>query len=158
MTEVRAAADRPWVITIRKAAAGDCARVVALYDHYSGRRYAKPDAARQGELLAEIDARGYVALAELDGEAVGSYSMYFCANLAKSGRPFAVVENVIVATAWRRQGVGRALMAHAIAAAREAGCYKLMLATGQESVRNRQFYEACGFSGDKVGFQVRYDD
>jgi GNAT superfamily N-acetyltransferase len=81
-----------------------------------------------------------------------------CANLAKSGRPFAVVENVIVATAWRRKGIGRALVEHAVAAAREAGCYKLMLATGQESMRNRQFCGACGFSGDKVGFQVRYDD
>lgn len=48
-------------------------------------------------------------------------------------------------------------MNHAREHAREHDCYKLMLATGADSTRNRAFYESCGFVGNKIGFQIRFD-
>jgi GNAT superfamily N-acetyltransferase len=106
--------------------------------------------------FAEINLSGFVAVAVIDSVIVGSYSMYFCANLARAGRPFAVIENVIVVPSIRRRGIGRALMAHAQKSARDKDCYKVMLATGASRPENIKFYESCGFVGNKVGFQVRF--
>ncbi|AOV15980.1 hypothetical protein BJI67_01815 [Acidihalobacter aeolianus] len=142
---------------IRHARIEDAETVVQLYLGYD--RPPEPAIAPADlvRLFADITRTGYIAVADDDGEIVGSYTLYFCASLARGGRPFAVIENVIVAAHRRRQDVGRALMAHARDAAHDAGCYKVMLATGARRPQNLAFYESCGFSGDKVGFQIRFD-
>lgn len=141
---------------IRSATVGEIPAVVDLYRAYN--RPADPEIALSEleKRFAEINKNGYVAVAVVEDAIVASYTMYFCSNLARAGRPFAVVENVIVAAQARRQGIGRALMLHAQESARDHDCYKVMLATGGNRPENIQFYSACGFVGNKVGFQVRY--
>lgn len=132
----------------------------AVRDLYLGYNRPPPREMTESEMefnFFEINRSGFVAVAVLDGTIVGTYSIYFCANLAHAGRPFAVIENVIVAPNVQRRGVGRALMAHAQEAALAKHCYKVMLSTGAKRPQNLKFYEACGFVGDKVGFQVRYE-
>jgi GNAT superfamily N-acetyltransferase len=141
---------------VRIAQLGDAAAVIDLYRGYDRTPDREMSAHEIASHFAEINRSGFVAVAVIDGVIVGSYSMYFCANLARAGRPFAVVENVIVGSSIRRRGIGRALMAHAQQSAREKDCYKVMLATGANRPENIKFYEACGFVGNKVGFQVRY--
>jgi ribosomal protein S18 acetylase RimI-like enzyme len=142
---------------IRHAERNEVAAVVALYLNFKRPPAEDIGLAELERRFDEINRSGYVAVAtDRDTNVVGTYSMYFCSNLAHAGRPFAVIENVMVAPAVRRQGVGRAMMEHAQNAARQKDCYKVMLATGADSQRNIQFYESCGFSGNKIGFQVRY--
>lgn len=143
---------------IRSATLDEAQQVIDLYLGYD--RAPDPTLEQKDieKNFAKINDSGYVAVAVSDDKIVGSYTMYFCANLSRGGRPFAVIENVIVAVGHRRQGVGRALMMHAQTAARDTGCYKVMLCTGANSSRNLQFYESCGFVGNKVGFQVRFVD
>ena len=45
----------------------------------------------------------------------------------------------------RRQGVGRALLAHAIAVTRGAGGRRITLEVGRDNAPARQLYEAAGF-------------
>jgi len=130
--------------------------VIDLYLGYDRPADPRPTPLAVEESFRKINQSGYVAVAVSDNKIVGSYTMYYCANLARSGKPFAVIENVIIATAHRRQGIGRTLMAHAQVAARDTGCYKVMLCTGANRPENLKFYESCGFIGNKVGFQVRY--
>jgi GNAT superfamily N-acetyltransferase len=141
---------------IRLAQLTEVAAIVELYRGYNRPPAVEIELAELKRRFDEINRAGYVAVAMIDETIVGTYSMYFCANLARAGRPFAVVENVIVASSARRQGVGRALMEHAQQCARARDCYKVMLATGVDSERNIAFYEACGFVGNKIGFQVRF--
>jgi ribosomal protein S18 acetylase RimI-like enzyme len=141
---------------IRAAQVGEIAAVVALYRGYNRPPDEDIPLVELERRFDEINRSGCIAVAVADGNVVGTYSMYFCSNLARAGRPFAVVENVIVAPAARRLGVGRALMEHAQQSARDRDCYKVMLATGVDSTRNIKFYEACGFVGNKIGFEVRY--
>jgi GNAT superfamily N-acetyltransferase len=79
-------------------------------------------------------------------------------NLARSARPYAIIENVVTDEASRGKGYGKHIMAHALEAAWAAGCYKVMLLTGSKSESTHAFYRACGFSGDaKRAYIVRRD-
>ncbi|MEC5387148.1 GNAT family N-acetyltransferase [Uliginosibacterium sp. H3] len=142
---------------IRLALIDEAARVIELYREYDRPPDIPPSPERAREIFNAINAFGHVAVAEDEGVIVGSYSMYICPNLSRGGRPFGVIENVIVAAASRHQGIGKALMKHAQEAAVAADCYKLMLSTGCMRQENHLFYMSCGFIGDKLGFQIRYD-
>lgn len=143
-------------ITIRHAIIEDAEKVLDLYAEYNRHPDPRPSAESIKRIFESIAAVGYIAVAESNGTPIGSYTMYICASLAHGGKPFAVIENVIVSAESRRMGIGRKLMVHAQESARQAGCYKVMLSTGDGRARNLQFYESCGFKGDKVGYQVRF--
>lgn len=132
--------------------------VMRIYDTFDRPRDPpiSPETARG--ILERIRAQaGEVFVAMVDGAIVGTYTIYVCQNLTRSGRPFAVVENVICAPTHRRQRVGTALMEHAKSHAKGKGCFKIMLQSGAKWEGNRSFYEFCGFSGDKRGYQIRFD-
>ena len=144
-------------MNIRLATIEEAERVIALYNDYDRPADTPPSPARAREIFTAISSVGHVAVAEIDGALVGSYCLYICPSLSRSGRPFGVVENVIVAATSRKLGVGKAMMKHAQESAKAANCYKLMLSTGCIKQENHLFYMACGFIGDKVAFQIRYD-
>ena len=75
-------------------------------------------------------------------------------NLTHTGRPWAVVENVVVAHVHRRRGVGRALMQEAMAQARRVGCYKVQLTSGKHRAEAHAFYRSLGFEAVAEGFKV----
>jgi GNAT superfamily N-acetyltransferase len=98
---------------------------------------------------------GYIAVATSNNEFVGTYALYVAPSLARSGRPFAVIENVVVHPDFRRRGVGRALLEHAVSEADKLDCYKVMLQTSNSRGANHRFYQACGFHQTKLGFEWR---
>lgn len=87
-------------------------------------------------------------------EVVGSYALLVMHNLAHQGTPSAIVEDVVVLEARQSQGVGRAMMAHAMAEARAAGCYKLMLSSNQKREGAHAFYESLGFQRHGFSFRI----
>lgn len=89
-----------------------------------------------------------VFLGAVDGDAVATVVLSVIPNLTRAARPYAVIENVVVAADRRGTGLGKAVMAHALDAAWEAGCYKAMLMTGSRRPETHAFYRACGFDGD----------
>jgi GNAT superfamily N-acetyltransferase len=80
-----------------------------------------------------------------DGEIVGTYSLLIMDKLGKRGTPAGVVEDVAVSPGCQGQGIGRAMMAHALEACRKAGCYKLALSSNVKRKGAHQFYESLGF-------------
>ncbi len=98
---------------------------------------------------------GYRLLAALaDGEVVGTYALTVIGKLGKRGRPSAVVEDVAVAPARQGQGIGRAMMEHALEQCRKAGCYKLALSSNTKRGEAHQFYESLGFERHGYSFAV----
>ncbi len=89
------------------------------------------------------------------GRVLSMVTLHVLPNMTYGGRPYGLIENVVTAASARGAGLGRAVMAHAVGAAREAGCYKVMLLTGRGRDA-RGFYEAVGFSADeKWGMMIR---
>ncbi len=84
---------------------------------------------------------------------VGMLSLSHRPQLRLRGR-IATVDELVVTEPWRRRGVGRALLLHAIERAKVLSVKRLELASrtdaGPEAVR---FYEACGFVTDCIMFR-----
>lgn len=108
---------------------------------------APPTIAQVVQVLSAMRAypRFVCWLGERAGEAVGTYTLLLCENLAHPTQPAAIVESVVVASAHRRQGIGTALMQHALAQAAAAGCSKLALSSNLRRREAHAFYEALGF-------------
>jgi GNAT superfamily N-acetyltransferase len=91
---------------------------------------------------------------ELDDVLIASCTLTITPNLTRGTRSWGQIENVVTHRAYRRRGLGRTLIHHALALAWELGCYKVMLMTGR--AENHRFYEHCGFQKDvKTGFIAR---
>lgn len=109
------------------------------------------------QVFAAIEAQPGLSLfvARIDNRAIATATLVVVPNLTRGARPYALVENVVTDEAFRNRGHARAVIAHAIQTAWEAGCYKVMLLTGRTDPAIHRFYEGCGFRQDKTGFQIR---
>ncbi len=58
-------------------------------------------------------------------------------------RPWAIIENVVIAATHQRQGIGAALLAYAFDFAEQQGCYKAQLLSGPDE-RQIRFYRKVG--------------
>ena len=92
-----------------------------------------------------------------NGKVIGTCTVNLCSNFSWSGRPFAIIENVIVDSGFRRQGIGTNILEFAIQYAEAKGCYKVVLMTGSKLPETLEFYESVGLSATKTGFQKRFD-
>lgn len=95
-------------------------------------------------------------VAEVAGQVVATCYLNVIPNLSRNLAPYAVLENVVTEQSLREQGIGKALVAHALTNAWQRGCYKVMLQTGSRKQSTHAFYRACGFSADdKFAFVAR---
>ena len=79
-----------------------------------------------------------------------------CPNFSRSGRPFALIENVVTHREHRKRGYGRKIVRHAIDMAWQRGCYRVTLMTGSRREETLRFYEAAGMRRDtKTAFEAR---
>jgi ribosomal protein S18 acetylase RimI-like enzyme len=102
----------------------------------------------------EIDYTTYIAhpdkaifFAYVGGQLAGQI------RLRKNWNRYAYVEDIAVDIQYRERGVGRALMARAVAWAKTKQLPGIMLETQNNNVAACQFYERCGF---KLGGFDRY--
>ena len=143
------------LINIRSLTPNDIPRLHELYSQFDSEPNLPVSAEETSRSLAELQRNGDVLVALKNGEVVGTCSVYVCPTLLRGARPFAVIEHIVIDPKNRRNGIGRQLIEAAIKHADSAGCYKTMLMTGMNRKENHGFYEACGFVGDKIGFQKR---
>jgi GNAT superfamily N-acetyltransferase len=90
-----------------------------------------------------------------EGGLIGTLALIVVANLSHRGKPWAIIENVVVDEEQRGKGVGAQLVRHAVELAREAGCYKVALASNKQRAEAHRFYQRLGFTATHEGF--RYD-
>ena len=96
-----------------------------------------------------------VLLGLLGHDLVASCTLIVIPNLPRGGKPYALIENVVTDALHRGRGYGTSILRAAVAAAWEAGCYKVMLLTGSKQPSTLKFYENAGFEQTKTGFQMR---
>jgi GNAT superfamily N-acetyltransferase len=96
-----------------------------------------------------------VLLGLLGHDLVASCTLIVIPNLTRGGKPYALIENVVTDALHRSRGYGTRILHAAVAAAWEAGCYKVMLLTGSKQPSTLRFYENAGFEQSKTGFQMR---
>lgn len=136
-------------ITIRAAESGDhhdLFRIYAAVVEEGGAFPREPPADEQMFREGWFEGMTAVYVAEVDGVLAGSYHLLpnfdgTAAHIANAG--------YMVARAYRRHGVGRALVEHSLEEARRQGFDAMMFNLVLESNPSRHLYEGFGFR--KVG-------
>lgn len=143
---------------IRQIEAWEVDGVLDLIDEYD--RALSPRPANSDKLAIYntiLQSGGCVVGAFSSGVMIGTCTVNLCANLSWSGRPYAIIENVMVSRSQRNQGIGKAILSYATGFARQAGCYKVALMTGSKEPATHRLYESAGFSASKQGYQIRFN-
>ena len=142
---------------VRVATSKDLDAVLALMRFLNPDDPKLPESSSQSVFKEILESPNFtITLAEIDSEVVGSCYINIIPNLTRAAAPYAVIENVVTHPQFRRQGIGRTLISHAMEQAKSAGCYKVMLLTGGDpDVQN--FYQSCGMtSNTKTAFIKRW--
>ncbi len=140
-------------VTVRPASEAELPELLALYGELNPDDAPLPRASAEAVWQAVAGQRGRTVLvADAGGAVAGTADCLVMPNLTRGGRGVMFVENVVVAGAFRRTGVGRRLLEAAVRLGEAEGCYKVqLLAADDEYVH--AFYEACGFSALAQGFR-----
>lgn len=146
-------------ISIRLARERDLVAIVALLaDDPLGATRESAGASFQAyqEAFQEIEAdpNNMVLVAEDAGKVIGCAQVTFIANLSFEGGRRALIEAVRVADDHQGRGLGRALMRHVIAMARERGCKIVQLTSNKQRSDAIKFYERIGFQPTHLGFKI----
>ena len=139
---------------VREAQADDFSRVMALYRQLHPEDPVLSDGRDRDTFDRILRADHLHVFVLVDQHEIRSTCyLNVIPNLTRSASPYAVIENVVTDEAFRGRGYGRQVIGHALAAAWQAGCYKVMLQTGSKRESTHAFYRACGFSGtDKQAY------
>ncbi len=143
---------------VREAKLDEIKSVLILFDEFDRKLAFWPnDSSIKSIYSAITSGGGCVVGAFIQGDMVGTCTINICPNLSWSGRPFAIIENVVVTLSQRNKGIGKALLVFAKGYCQEFGCYKVALMTGSKKPETHKFYESAGFVGSKTGYQARFD-
>ncbi len=143
-------------VQMRNATRADLPALMALYESAvddAGSNDVERVSA-QWDAIHKID-HARVLIAELDGRAVGTLTLFILPLLAHGGAPEALVESVVVHPDVQGRGVGRAMMQHAMHVAEEHRCYKLALTSNVQRAGAHAFYDRLGFERHGVSFIVK---
>ncbi|MFF4989564.1 GNAT family N-acetyltransferase [Streptosporangium saharense] len=145
------------MVFFREAEADDFVDVMRLYRQLQPEDPVLSDGSDVAAFARILEAPGlHLFVLEADGAVVATAYLNVIPNLTRSASPYGVIENVVVEERMRGAGLGRRVMAGALQAAWDAGCYKVMLMTGSRNPATHAFYRACGFSPDaKTAYLAR---
>ena len=120
-----------------------------------------PNAEAQSKALSMIIGNpelGIIFVCEIDGEIQGMVMLLFTVS-TYLGRKAALLEDMVVAPAWRSNGLGTRLIDHAVDFARREGFGRITLLTDKDNDAAQQFYRSKGFSrSEMVVFRKLLDD
>jgi ribosomal protein S18 acetylase RimI-like enzyme len=147
-------------LTFREATESDLPAIVALLndDQFGQARNPVFDAAsdRYRGAFNDIaaDPNNSIQVAGQSGRIIGCYQLTFIRGLSYTGGLRALIESVRIASDKRGQGLGDAMMRHAIGLARARGCTLVQLTTDVRRAHTRRFYEKLGFAATHHGMKL----
>lgn len=145
-------------VNIRRATIDDVPAIVGLLmdDAIGATRESADDLTPYKDAFAVIDAdhHEFLAVADRDGEIVGTFQLSLLPGLSRRGAFRAQVEAVRVAASARGEGLGETMMRWAIEKARKRGCVMVQLTSDKAREDAHRFYERLGFTATHEGFKL----
>lgn len=90
----------------------------------------------------------HTLVAEETGRLLSTVTVTILDSLTHGQRPYALVEYVVTDRAHRGRGLAQSLLELARQTAANAGCYKIMLVTGQSEPGVHRLYRRAGYSAE----------
>ena len=141
-------------ITVRRAGSADVPALADLLTElFTLEADFEPCPRRQRaglEALLADTRRAALLVADPGGDPVGMASLQTVISTAEGGL-VGWVEDVVVATPWRRHGVATALLEALEAEARHRGLRRLQLVAQEDNTAARRFYTARGWRETSLG-------
>ena len=135
-----------------KADLPDILRLLSQPHLDDGQALSLAEAERLFDRMARYPDYGiYVAIH--DDRIVGTFALLIMDNLAHQGAPSGVIEDVAVDPQCQGQGIGKAMVRHALRVCGEKGCYKVALSSNLKRDRAHAFYESLGF--ERHGYSLK---
>ena len=148
-------------ITVRDAETADLGQLLELYQELAEGDPARTpgDATSARPTLSQVltDSDHHLCVASVNGTVVGAAELIVVPNLTHHGRPWGVIENVIVKSSARRNGAGTRLLEHVPEVAHARDCYKAQLHSGKHRTDAHRVYQRLGFRPVAEGFKLYYD-
>ena len=145
-------------LQIQKAYKSDLTSILNLYAESDIDNGKKLDLTAAEKLFDKIlsypNFNVYVALS--NDKIIGTFELLIMDNLAHMGLSSAIVEDVVVHSDYRGQGVGKKMMQFAFEKCKKAGCYKMVLSSNIRRDRAHHFYESLGFEKHGYSFQINF--
>jgi GNAT superfamily N-acetyltransferase len=145
-------------LIIRRTTAQDLPAIVAmLADDPLGAQRESPDQPEVYRAAFErvaADPNQYLAVAERDGQVVGTLQLTVIAGLSRRGAVRTVIEAVRVAAAERGSGLGTQLIEWAVAESRRQGAQLVQLTSDASRTDAHRFYRRLGFVDSHLGFKL----
>jgi GNAT superfamily N-acetyltransferase len=136
-------------LNVRPFVPQDMTEVIELLQEISSFRPAAESISEIGSRFVE-NKGAYACVVELSGTVVAFGSLFIFCRVR--GGCSAIIEDMVVAEAFRGKGLGRLILDDLLAYAQAKGCFKVTLETSE---RGRDFYMKAGF---ELGGQiVRYN-
>jgi GNAT superfamily N-acetyltransferase len=138
---------------IRRASEEDLLTAAGLFDGYrqfygQSADYALAEAFLR-DRLTNNDSVVFLAIDPPSGEGLGFVQLYPSFSSVAARRIW-ILNDLFVAPAARRRGVGRALLAAAQDLGASTGAKRLVLSTAATNREARALYESCGYKEDDV--------
>jgi|GEM_PF-1117547 len=96
-----------------------------------------------------------VFVAEFNGSVAGAFTLFILPNMTRSGRPAAVLVNIVVDEPLRGHGIGRAMLEFARDRSQAHDCYALSLTSNAIRTEAHAFYRHCGMVQHGLSFRYR---
>lgn len=139
---------------VREAKREDLAEILELYLHLHENSI-PAESVELEETWRRImeDDDHHLIVKTVDGKIVSSCVCVIVPNLTHHVRPYAIVENVVTHSDFRRRGYASECLDYAKAVAKKKECYKIMLLTGSKDPGVLDFYRRAGYNDtDKTAF------
>jgi GNAT superfamily N-acetyltransferase len=146
-------------LAVRAATEADLPRLLELLDQIDDSMYPTRRDAGDADRLSVFrqiaaDPSQHLLVAEADGRVVGTVHLVVIPHLSRSGKPSGLLESMVVDEAYRRKGMGAALLREVQRLARDAGCYKLALSSNLARRGAHRFYSRLGWKRTHYGFSL----
>ena len=112
----------------------------------------EPNSETQSKALSKIilDPKiGIILIAKEDDKILGMVNLLFTESTAL-GSKVALLEDMVVLSSSRGEGIGSQLIDYAISEAKKAGCKRITLLTDIENTKAQSFYQKKGFVKSKM--------
>jgi GNAT superfamily N-acetyltransferase len=146
-------------IAVRAATEADLPRLLDLLGQIDESMYTQRQDAGQAARLSVFrriaaDPLQHLLVADDDGRIVGTVHLIVIPHFSRTCKPSGLLESMVVDEAYRRKGVGAALLREVQRLAHEAGCYKLALSSNLARRGAHRFYSRLGWKRTHYGFSV----
>lgn len=100
------------------------------------------------------DPNQLLAVAEENGEVIGTLQLSFIPGLSRAGMKRGQIEAVRIKAGRRGEKIGEAMFEWAISKCREAGCGLVQLTTDKRRPDAHRFYDKLGFEASHIGYKL----